>query len=306
MTRYASSMSQISRPFLPAAPPPTYPAPRYLALRQKLRLASDKCWHPRVDQDALGRALVLAARDGDAESSSRLLRANPALDAHEHEGETALVAASVGGHVRAVIALLDAGARPDRATRTGNTALRAAVVLGDGECVAALLRGGATVDLETARGTPLVAACARGDTEAARQLVAGGANVNFETRAAQTPLLAAVREDHLETIEALLTAGADPARVNADGVSPIDLAESLGRGGAHAALVQREVGKAADAALEESAGRLEKAAAARDAWHERSLRDLNERLERLREERVGKVDALRAENDELRRKFGLR
>ena len=33
---------------------------------------------------------------------------------------------------------------------------------------------------------------------------------------------------------------------------------------------------------------------------------MNERLERLREERVGKVDALRAENDELRRKFGLR
>ena len=214
----------------PRGASPHIPRPRHLALRQKLRLASDKCWHPRVDQDALGRALVLAARDGDAESSSRLLRANPALDAHEHEGETALVAASVGGHVRAVIALLDAGARPDRATRTGNTALRAAVVLGDGECVAALLRGGATVDLETARGTPLVAACARGDTEAARQLVAGGANVNFETRAAQTPLLAAVREDHLETIEALLTAGADPARVNADGVSPIDLAESLGRG----------------------------------------------------------------------------
>ena len=157
----------------PRGASPTSPAPRYLALRQKLRLASDKCWHPRVDQDALGRALVLAARDGDAESSSRLLRANPALDAHEHEGETALVAASVGGHVRAVTALLDAGARPDRATRTGNTALRAAVVLGDGECVAALLRGGATVDLETARGTPLVAACARGDTEAARQLVAG-------------------------------------------------------------------------------------------------------------------------------------
>ena len=230
MTRYASSMSQISRPFLPAAPPPTSPAPRHLALRQKLRLASDKCWHPRVDQDALGRALVLAARDGDAESSSRLLRANPALDAHEHEGETALVAASVGGHVRAVIALLDAGARPDRATRTGNTALRAAVVLGDGECVAALLRGGATVDLETARGTPS-SPPARGATLKPRASWSRGVPTStsrLERR--RPPLLAAVREDHLETIEALLTAGADPARVNADGVSPIDLAESLGRG----------------------------------------------------------------------------
>ena len=44
----------------------------------------------------------------------------------------------------------------------------------------------------------------------------------------------------------------------------------------------------------------------REEWHKKSLQDLESRLVGLRLEREGKVDALRAENNELRRKFGLK
>lgn len=44
----------------------------------------------------------------------------------------------------------------------------------------------------------------------------------------------------------------------------------------------------------------------REEWHKKSLQDLESRLVGLRQEREGKVDALRAENNELRRKFGLK
>lgn len=109
-------------------------------------------------------------------------------------------------------AILRAGADPNRATRTGNTALRTAITLGDGDCIAALLEGGASVNMETARGTPLVVACVRGDPAVVQQLIAAGADVEKETRAAQTPLLAATREGKFEAVKALLEAGADPEK----------------------------------------------------------------------------------------------
>jgi|AntAceMinimDraft_1070359.scaffolds.fasta_scaffold05556_3 hypothetical protein len=56
------------------------------------------------------------------------------------------------------------------ALRAGNTALRTAITLGDGDCIAALLGGGASVNMETARGTPLVVACIRGDPAVVRTL----------------------------------------------------------------------------------------------------------------------------------------
>jgi ankyrin repeat protein len=56
-------------------------------------------------------------------------------------------------------ALLECGANPNRTTRTGNTCLRAAVLLGDAWMIRTLVERGADLDLETSRGTALVAAC---------------------------------------------------------------------------------------------------------------------------------------------------
>ena len=132
-----------------------------------------------------------------------------------------------------------------------------------------------------------------------------GADVEKETRSAQTPLLAATREGNIEAVKALLDAGADPEKESRDGLTPVQLAEETGHSEVYSLLMQAVVGRSADQVLEESAGRMAAAAADREEWHKKSLEDLEERLQGLRQERDGKVEALKAENDELRRKFGL-
>ena len=80
-----------------------------------------------------GDALVLAAREGDADAARDLLSSDPSLDACELDDETALVAAASRGFAPVVAALLDAGANPDRAPRpvdaaaAGDTPLLAAL-----------------------------------------------------------------------------------------------------------------------------------------------------------------------------------
>jgi len=64
-------------------------------------------------------------------------------------------------------------------------------------------------------------ACSRetppGDAAVVQQLVTAGADVEKETRAAQTPLLAAVREGRFDAVKVLLAAGANPERESKDG-----------------------------------------------------------------------------------------
>ena len=227
------------------------------------------------------------------------------FQAYEFESENALVAATAGGHVEAVKAILEAGSDPNRMTRTGNTALRTAIMTGDGDCIAALLERGASVNMETARGTPLVVACARGEPAIVQQLLDAGADLEKETRSATTPLIAAVREDRVSVVKLLLEKGADPERDSRDGMSAVALAEEHGHSEAYSLLMQEVVKRSADNVLEASAGRIKEANEAREVWHKKSLKDLEERLSELRAEREGKVDALRAENDELRKRLGL-
>ena len=199
-----------------------------------------------------GDALVLAAREGDADAARDLLSSDPSLDACELDDETAHDAAASRGFAPVVAALLDAGANPDRAPRP-------------------------------------VDAAAAGDT----------------------PLLAALRGDHPEIVEALVAAGADPTRRGgADGVTPLDLAarapEGTPLGNAARSLAAAAAKSAAERFERDAEDRMSADAAAREAARERAMRDVETRLATARSEREGKIRALKAENEELRRKYGLR
>ena len=128
--------------------------------------------------------------------------------------------------------------------------------------------------------------------------------------AGDTPLLAALRGDHPEIVEAPRRAGADPTRRGgADGVTP-DLAarapEGTPLGNAARSLAAAAAKSAAERFERDAEDRMSADAAAREAARERAMRDVETRLATARSEREGKIRALKAENEELRRKYGLR
>lgn len=71
--------------------------------------------------------------------------------------------------------------------------------------------------------TPLHVALIQGDVEAAKELISSGANVNARGEDDFSPLHWAVRLD-VDTVRALLAAGANPAAVNLFGDTPADRA----------------------------------------------------------------------------------
>ena len=101
--------------------------------------------------------LIEAVRKNDEATVTSLLAlgGNPNCMAN---GLTPLVAACENGLVSLCRVLLEAHADPNLVPPSGNYPLRAAIVSGDGECILCMVKSGADVNLETLRGTPLIAA----------------------------------------------------------------------------------------------------------------------------------------------------
>jgi hypothetical protein len=151
-----------------------------------------------------GRAvleLLTAARKGDVERLKAALAAGAPVDAMDPSfGQTALIRAAMFGQPAAVSALLDAGARPEvAAAPDGRRALHWAALVGSTEAIAALTGAGAEIDCPDAYG--------------------------------ETPLGIAVEAGAPTAVEALLRAGADPARMRKPLSHHIGMALGNGIGG---------------------------------------------------------------------------
>jgi hypothetical protein len=86
-----------------------------------------------------GAQLRRAAEMGDVPVLQALLNKQPAIDARDAGGRTALMLATLRGRIQAVEALLSAGADPNAADAHGTTPLQAALA-GDQPAIAAALR----------------------------------------------------------------------------------------------------------------------------------------------------------------------
>jgi bla regulator protein blaR1 len=153
---------------------------------------------PRPDPraEALGRALVEAAKRADAEG---------------------------------VDALLAAGADPDFALGGDGTALIVAVRAGSADIVDRMLAAGAGVDVPSGGdGNPLIMAAAFDRRDLARLLIQRGADVNAIVSEDETPLINAAREGHLDMVRLLVERGADPnlavTTANGERRSPLRMA----------------------------------------------------------------------------------
>lgn len=174
-----------------------------------------------------------AVQNNDLPTVELLLRHGARATAATRYGATPLYLACVNGNAEVVGRLLTAGADPNAALPGHETALMTAARTGDADTVKTLLAQGADPNAReaTREQSALMWAAAAGNTAAVRALIEGGADIHAisaspypEQRRAKdgpasaakiarfdrfTPLLFAVRAGHIDTVKALLDAGAD-------------------------------------------------------------------------------------------------
>ncbi|KAL8786376.1 MAG: hypothetical protein Q9195_008241 [Heterodermia aff. obscurata] len=156
-------------------------------------------------------ANVAAARVGDIESLTLLLKGSSHPDGRDVEGQTALIAAAEAGQRETAKYLLGYNADREAVPPIGGmTALAAAIQSGNCEIVDDLLKAEADANPPHRHyGTPLQLAAAQGSITIMELLVDKGADVNYPASTkGQTALQAAVHNGSEECVRYLLEKGA--------------------------------------------------------------------------------------------------
>ncbi|MEM9541047.1 MAG: ankyrin repeat domain-containing protein [Cyanobacteria bacterium P01_E01_bin.42] len=200
--------------------------------------------------------LIEAADKGRTEIVRLLLEFGVDIHADNNFQETALDLACATGGVEIVRMLVTAGADVDRPGRDRVPPLVMAAASpnrlrflekqgfvneGDtlediddraAQILQILLAADADPDAKSGNGsTALLITADRGSTEMVELLLAADADVNLSNerdKNANTPLIAAIENQHSEVAQLLLNAGADPLKPSGNAIAPIDLANSKG------------------------------------------------------------------------------
>ncbi|MBP9047556.1 MAG: ankyrin repeat domain-containing protein [Tabrizicola sp.] len=181
--------------------------------------------------DGLHRAAYL----GDLDAIRSLIAAGADLDARDDNGRTPAHVAAFASNDAALAALAADGADMNALDDQVYDVLTIAAVANDPDLVSLALRLGNRPDLITSiyDGTALIAAAHLGHQDVVRRLIAGGAPLDHVNNLGWTALIEAVilgdgGPDHIETVRALVEAGADRTLTDRDGVTPLQHAEARG------------------------------------------------------------------------------
>lgn len=174
-----------------------------------------------------------AAHENDAESIGQLVTAGSKVDARDGAGRTPAHVAAFASNDEALKALAAAGADMNALEHQAYDVVTIAAVANDPDMVSLAIELGNRADLVTSPydGTALIAAAHLGHAEVVRRLIAGGAPLDHVNNLGWTALIEAVilgngGPDHIETVRALVEAGADPSIADREGVSPLDHANA--------------------------------------------------------------------------------
>ncbi|MEO7762471.1 MAG: ankyrin repeat domain-containing protein [Casimicrobiaceae bacterium] len=196
---------------------------------------------PSSGEAAAYTGLHAAAFRGDAATIERLASVAPAsisraaLESRDTYGRTPLHVATFARQRDAVRALLKNGADHAAFENGRYDPVTIASVANDEETLRVLLASGASAKLVTSRydGTALIAAAHLGHHGIVRQLIAAGAPLDHVNNLHWTALIEAIvlgdgGPRHLDTLQALLTAGASTQLADREGRTPLQLAKARG------------------------------------------------------------------------------
>ena len=192
---------------------------------------------PGAAEIAAFSPLHAAAHKGDLAQLDKLIAAKVNLDARDAYGRTALHVATFARQGDALRALAGAGAKLELLENDRYDAVTIASVADDEDTLRLLLALGASAKLTTSRydGTALIAAAHLGQDCVVRQLIAAGAPLDHVNNLHWTALIESIvlgngGKRHVETLRALLGAGASTKLTDRQGATPLAMAKSRGYG----------------------------------------------------------------------------
>lgn len=173
-------------------------------------------------------ALMVACKRGDLALSQRMVKLGANINEVTLTGGTPLMFAVLGHHIDIADWLLSAGANLDARGSNGWSAATIAGAKGQTQVLAWLIKSGVNIDMPDVYGfTPLMRAVDNTHFNAARILLdEGGADVAFTDESGNSALHFAAANKQRETIELLLSYGANPLQTNRDGITPKDIAKN--------------------------------------------------------------------------------
>jgi uncharacterized protein len=157
-------------------------------------------------------AMTKAVKGGDLAAVKKLIAARADVNAPSGDGSTPLLWATHNSDVEVARALLAAGAKADVPNHYGVTPLLDASRIGDLEMIEVLLKAGADPKRAHTEGeTPLMAASRAGSVPAVKLLLDRGADIDaVDSFQQESALMWAAAEGHVDVVDALLNAGANP------------------------------------------------------------------------------------------------
>ena len=179
--------------------------------------------------------LHLAAQVGDLEQVQDLIAQSADLELVDGSGRTPLHVAAFASHERVVVELSAAGANMNALEHQAYDIVTIAAVANDIEMLEAALANGSSAGNVTSpyQGTALIAAAHLGHHEVVKLLISAGAPLDHINNLHWTALIEAVilgdgGPDHVETVKALVRAGANQNLADSRGTTPLQHARNLG------------------------------------------------------------------------------
>jgi ankyrin repeat protein len=190
---------------------------------------------PTAAEIAAYTGVLAAAARGDAAEIARLAAGGADVNAREAYGRTPLHVATFGRHRDAIAALAKARADLNLKERDRYDAVTIAAVANDPGALRVLLQLGASAKQVTSRydGTALIAAAHLGHDEVVKLLLGAGAPLDHVNNLGWTALIESIvlgqgGPRHVETLRALVHAGANVNLADRNGQTPLQLARQRG------------------------------------------------------------------------------